>query len=58
MHLVALEGGEIQGLNHMDKGDTFRVDLTLDEAKAADYDGLVIPGGVANPDTLRMDDGR
>jgi protease I len=56
VHLVAPERGEIQGLNHMDKGDTFRVDLTLDQAKAADYDGLVIPGGVANPDTLRMDD--
>jgi len=56
VHLVSPERGEIQGLNHMDRGDTFRVDRTLDEAKAGDYDGLVIPGGVVNPDALRMDD--
>ena len=56
IELVSVEDGEIQGVNHMDKGDRFPVDRTLDEAKAADYDGLVIPGGVANPDTLRMDE--
>ncbi len=54
--LVSLEAGEIQCYNHLDKGDTFPVDLTVDEAKAGDYDGLLIPGGVANPDRLRMDE--
>jgi protease I len=52
--LVAPEGGEIQGFNHLDKGDTFPVDVTLDDAKPADFDALVLPGGVANPDQLRM----
>jgi protease I len=56
VHLISLEQGEIQGVNHMDKGDRFPVDRTIDQAKAGDYDGLVIPGGVANPDTLRMDE--
>jgi protease I len=54
--LVSLEAGEIQCYNHLDKGDTFPVDLTVDEAKAGDYDGLLIPGGVANPDRLRTDE--
>jgi protease I len=54
--LVSLESGEIQGFNHLDKGDTFQVDKTVQEASEADYDGLVLPGGVANPDFLRMDD--
>jgi protease I len=54
-HLVALEAGEIQGFNHLDKGDTFPVDLTAADANADDYDGLVLPGGVANPDALRAD---
>jgi len=53
-HLVSLEGGTIQGVNGMDTGDTFPVDKTVDEVMAADYDGLVLPGGVANPDKLRM----
>jgi protease I len=52
--LLSLEEGEIQGLNHMDKGDTFPVDKVVSEADATDYDGLVLPGGVANPDYLRM----
>lgn len=43
----------IQGMRHHDKGDRVDVDRTLDEARAADYDGLVLPGGVANPDALR-----
>jgi protease I len=51
--LVSLESGEIQGFNHLDKGDTFRVNKTVGEANDADYDGLVLPGGVANPDFLR-----
>ncbi len=53
--LVSLEDGEIQGVNHMDKGDKFPVDRTVSEARVDDYDGLVLPGGVANPDFLRMD---
>jgi protease I len=53
--LVSLAEGEIQGMNHDDKGDRFRVDHTLDQVTAADYDALVLPGGVANPDNLRMD---
>lgn len=54
-HLVSLEAGEIQGFNHLDKGDTFSVDHTASEADASRYDGLVLPGGVANPDFLRTD---
>jgi protease I len=54
--LVSLESGEIQGFDHLDKGGTFRVDHTVAEADPADYDGLVLPGGVANPDRLRMDE--
>ena len=54
--LVSLEEGEIQGFNHYDKADTFRVDRTVEEARADDYDALVIPGGVGNPDTMRTDE--
>jgi protease I len=54
--LVSLEEGEIQGFNHYDKADTFPVDRTVEEANVDDYDGLVLPGGVGNPDTLRMDE--
>ena len=53
--LVAPEPGTIQAFNHLDKGDEKPVDLSLDEAKAEDFDGLVLPGGVANPDFLRTD---
>jgi protease I len=53
--LVSLEGGEIQAFQHLDKGDTFKVDRTVQEANEGDYDGLVLPGGVANPDFLRID---
>jgi protease I len=51
--LISTEEGEIQAFNHLDKGDTFKVDRTVDDAKASDYDALVLPGGVANPDILR-----
>ena len=51
--LLAPETGEIQAFNHLDKGDTFEVDHAIGEADAGDYDGLVLPGGVANPDQLR-----
>jgi deglycase len=54
--LVSLEDGEIQGFNHYDKADTFKVDRTVEEASADDYDALVIPGGVGNPDRMRMDE--
>jgi protease I len=53
--LISLESGEIQGFNHLDKGDTFKVDKTAAEADEGDYDALVLPGGVANPDFLRAD---
>jgi protease I len=53
--LISTQSGEIQGVNHLDKADTFDVDKTTSEAKADDYDGVVLPGGVANPDTLRTD---
>ena len=52
--LLSLERGEIQGVNGMDKADTFPVDRPVAEADAEEYDGLVLPGGVKNPDTLRM----
>jgi protease I len=54
--LISLAGGEIQGFEHLDKGTTFSVDHAVSEIDASDYDGLVLPGGVANPDRLRMDD--
>ena len=54
--LVSLEEGEIQGFNHYDKADTFEVDRTVEEASADEYDALVLPGGVGNPDTLRVDE--
>jgi protease I len=53
--LVAPEAGEVQAFDHLDKSNTYKVDRTLDDADAGDYDGLVLPGGVANPDQLRMD---
>jgi protease I len=54
--LVSLEEGEIQAFKHYDKADTFKVDRTVEEARADDYDALVVPGGVGNPDTMRMDE--
>ncbi|MEV5895557.1 type 1 glutamine amidotransferase domain-containing protein [Nonomuraea fuscirosea] len=54
--LVSTAPGQIQGFNHLDKADTFAVDDTVDEVDAASFDGLVLPGGVANPDFLRMND--
>ena len=53
--LLSLEPGKIQGFNHFDKGDTFAVDGTVADADASRYDGLVLPGGVHNPDQLRAD---
>lgn len=56
VELVAPKAGKVQGMKHFEKGDQFAVDKTLADVKAADYDGLVLPGGVANPDALRMDE--
>lgn len=53
--LLSIKGGEIQGVNGMDKADTHRVDRTVGDVTADQYDALVIPGGVKNPDKLRMD---
>lgn len=54
--LVSLESGEIQGVNHDEKADKFTVDKTLDEVSASDFNGLVLPGGVFNPDALRVNE--
>jgi len=54
--LISLESGEIQGFDHLDKDQTFAVDSVVAEANPDDYDGLVLPGGVANPDFLRADE--
>ena len=54
--LVSLESGEIQGMEHDKKGKTFKVDKTIGQVSASDFDGLVLPGGVSNPDTLRTDE--
>src|SRR3954468_8122075 len=53
--LVAPESGEVRAFNHLDPADTFPVDRTTSEARADDYDGLVLPGGVANADEIRTD---
>ena len=55
VHLISLEEGEVQGFDHLDKADTFPVDKVVTDVDAADYDALMLPGGVANPDNLRMD---
>ena len=52
--IVSPAEGEVEGWNHFDKGDKFPVDVSLTEAKADDFDALLLPGGVANPDQLRM----
>ena len=54
--LISLEEGEIQGFNHYDKADKFPVDRTVEDASPDEYDALVIPGGVGNPDTMRLDE--
>ncbi|HSD01750.1 MAG TPA: type 1 glutamine amidotransferase domain-containing protein [Gaiellales bacterium] len=53
--LVSPEGGSVQAFNHLDKSKTYNADQGLDDADPARYDGLVLPGGVANPDMLRTD---
>jgi protease I len=54
--LLSVESGEVQAFNHLDKADTFPVDAVVADADPTSYDGLVLPGGVANPDALRTDD--
>jgi protease I len=51
--IVSTKSGQIQGMNHAEKGDKFEVDLTLEEAKPDRFDALMIPGGLMNPDELR-----
>lgn len=55
IEIIAPKGGEIQGFNHHDKADRFPVDRTIADANPSDYDGLLLPGGVINPDALRLD---
>jgi protease I len=55
LEMVSIEPGQVQMFNHLDKGDTLPVDTTVAEADVSRYDGLVLPGGVANPDRARMD---
>jgi protease I len=55
VELISIKSGEIQGVNHDKKADTFPVDKLIADVSAEDYDGLVLPGGVFNPDALRMD---
>jgi protease I len=54
--IIAPKGGKIQGMNHHDKGDSISVDLALADADPADYDALLLPGGVVNPDSLRVEE--
>jgi protease I len=54
--LISMETGEIQAFNHYDKSNTYMVDKDFSSARVGEYDGLVIPGGVGNPDAMRMDD--
>jgi protease I len=53
VHIVSPKGPKVTGMKHHDKGDSFDVDVPLDKARPEDYDGLVLPGGVVNADTLR-----
>lgn len=55
--LLSPEAGEVQLFNHLDKADTQKVDLEVSKANVDDYAALVLPGGVANPDALRLDEG-
>jgi protease I len=55
--LLSPESGEVQLFDHLDKAETQKVDVEVSKAKVEDYDALVLPGGVANPDALRLDEG-
>jgi protease I len=54
LELISFDTDAVQMFNHLDKGDTRQVDTPLEQANAEDYDALVLPGGVANPDRARM----
>ena len=54
--LISLKPGEIRGFNHFDPADTFKVDRTAEEVDASEFDALLLPGGVGNPDQLRGDE--
>lgn len=54
--IVSIHEGDVQGFDHYDKAGSFRVDQTVEEASADDYDALLLPGGVGNPDNLRADE--
>ncbi|MBD3933486.1 type 1 glutamine amidotransferase [Streptomyces chumphonensis] len=54
--LLSTRSGTLQAFHHLDKGDTFPVDREVGRAGMEDHDGLVLPGGVANPDLLRTDE--
>jgi protease I len=53
--LISLEAGPVQAFNHLDKGSVFAADSAVGDVSASDFDALVLPGGVANPDQLRAD---
>ena len=54
--LLSIHDGRVQAMDHAEKGDMVTVDGTVDGADVDDYEGLVLPGGVANPDKLRMNE--
>ena len=54
--IVSLKSGKIQGMHHADKGDRFDVDLAVDQARPEEFDALMIPGGLLNPDALRANE--
>jgi protease I len=56
VQIVSLDAGEVQMFNHLDKGDTITADRAVSDASSSEYDALVVPGGVANPDALRADE--
>jgi protease I len=55
VRLISLEPGEVQAFDHLDKADAFEVDAVVADVAEADFDALLLPGGVANPDALRTD---
>ena len=55
-HLISLRPGEIQGFNHFEPADKLKVDRAVEDVDASEYDALMIPGGVGNPDQLRGDE--
>ena len=54
--IVSIKTGQVQGMNHDEKGDKFDVDLTLDSAQVDDFDALLMPGGLLNPDAMRQEE--